>query len=101
MAVEPQAGGDELDVQVYRSRRVADMYLMVPAGDDLSEIPEALLQKFGVPEESFRFRLTPGRRLARVDPAQLRAALETQGYYLQLPPEVRVEELLKRLSDER
>jgi uncharacterized protein YcgL (UPF0745 family) len=30
--------------------------------------------------------LTPDRTLARADPEQVRQQLETQGYYLQLPP---------------
>ncbi len=73
-------------VQVYRSSKVADMYLLLPKDADPSTLPEALLTRFGAPQPAFSFALTSDRRLARIEPARLRAALDDPGYYLQLPP---------------
>ena len=41
-------------------------------------------------------RLAPGRRLARVAVEQVLAALGKQGYFLQLPPELPIEEEIAR-----
>lgn len=71
---------------VYRSPRKADTYLYVAREDDFSEVPEALLEVFGTPEFALDFDLTPARRLAREDPAQVLANLEGQGFHLQMPP---------------
>ena len=79
-------------VTVYRSKRIVDMYLYVAyveEGDDLEAVPEALLRRFGTPVEALRLALTADRKLARVAAADVLAALEAQGYYLQLPPDPR------------
>lgn len=49
-------------------------------------MPEALLGTFGNPEPAFVFHLTAQRALAHADPAQVLAAIQEKGFYLQLPP---------------
>src|SRR5690606_35144420 len=58
-----QHGG--LHCRVYRSPRRAEMYLFVPAAEDLARVPEELLARFGKPELALVFELVPGRSLAR------------------------------------
>lgn len=72
---------------VYRSNRKEDTYLMVPSKEALDELPEGLLTVFGPPEFSFEFELTEGRKLVQANAEDVRQALETQGFYLQMPPE--------------
>ena len=55
---------------------------------DLSVLPEVLLQRFGTPQFSFCFELTPERVLATTDAGTVHAAIVDQGFYLQLPPRV-------------
>jgi uncharacterized protein YcgL (UPF0745 family) len=73
-------------VQVYRSPLKDEMYLIVDRRDGLERVPEDLLKRFGRPEPSIVFRLTPERRLARADTAAVIEALDERGFYLQLPP---------------
>ncbi len=75
-------------VIVYKSVRVADMYLFVDQHEGLDRVPAALLARFGKPEEALRLKLTPERRLARSDAPAVLAAIATHGFYLQLPPRI-------------
>lgn len=73
-------------VRVYRSSRRQDMYLYVDAGTDLEPVPEALLERFGKPVEALSLMLTADRRLARADAARVLESIESDGFYLQMPP---------------
>lgn len=52
----------------------------------LSCLPEELLSLFGKPQEVMTMLLRPEKPLSRVDVQKVIEALETKGYYLQLPP---------------
>ena len=71
---------------VFRARRNADTYLFVDHAEGFARVPEALLDEMGGTERVLTFGLDEGRRLARVSGAEVLAAIEAQGYYLQLPP---------------
>jgi uncharacterized protein YcgL (UPF0745 family) len=71
---------------IYKSLRKADAYLYVVNADDFAAVPTALREKLGRLEFVLKLELTPERKLARADAAQVIAALSDQGYYLQLPP---------------
>ncbi len=71
---------------VYRSARHEGMYLYVPKSEDLSRVPEALLQRFGKAELAMTLLLHPERQLARVDVGKVLDELQDQGFYLQMPP---------------
>lgn len=71
---------------VYRSRRNPDTYLYVSHEEGLSRVPEALQRELGGTERAMTLVLTPERRLARTNGAQLMSAIREHGYYLQLPP---------------
>lgn len=73
-------------VIVYKSVKVADMYLFVDQHDDLERVPPSLLQRFGRPVEAMRLELTPERRLARSEAASVLESIATRGFYLQMPP---------------
>jgi uncharacterized protein YcgL (UPF0745 family) len=75
---------------VYRSRPQYDMYLYVIEKDNFENIPEALMKKFGMPEFSLDFELTPERNLARADTAEVIKSLESTGYYLQMPDKMAI-----------
>ena len=74
-------------VTVYRSKRIADMYLYVDTEEDLSRVPDELLKRFGTRIEALRFELTRERTLARADPLIVLEKLDSDGYFLQLPPD--------------
>jgi len=109
---------DELEVAVYRSPRHELMYVYLPMTApaervedeasgalaakntghdprekeppecDLASLPEVLLDRFGVPEFSFAFTLTPGRKLVAADAETVLRAIQNQGFYLQMPPQI-------------
>ena len=80
--------------QIYRSPRREEMYLYVDKARGLDDVPEALLRQFGEPEPVMTLLISPERRLARADATEVLAQIETQGYYLQMPPTA--DELLRR-----
>ena len=74
------------------------MYLYVDKKEGLGRVPAELLAIFGTPKLVFDLLLTPQRKLAREDIAQVLANIEQQGYHLQMPPQE--EEDLISLPDE-
>ena len=75
-------------VIVYKSVRVADMYLFVDARDGLERVPAPLLARFGTPVEALRFELTAERKLSRSEAPIVLDALANRGFYLQMPPTI-------------
>ncbi|HET8705735.1 MAG TPA: YcgL domain-containing protein [Pseudomonadales bacterium] len=71
---------------IYRSPKRDEMYLYVAKQDQLSRVPEELLTLFGTPTHVMDMPLTEKRQLARVETAKVLAALEENGYFLQMPP---------------
>lgn len=73
-------------VDIYRSKRKEGAYLYVSKDMPLEKLPDALSRQFGVPEFAMTLELTPERKLARVDILHVMNALNTQGFFLQMPP---------------
>lgn len=71
---------------VYLSSRKDEMYLYVNKSEQLSRVPEALLERFGNPRHVMDIPLTNARKLARVDTEQVMADIDKKGYFLQMPP---------------
>lgn len=80
--------------EIFRSSRKEEMYLYVDRTRGLKDVPEALLQQFGEPKSVMTIALTPERRLARAEAAEVLDAIERQGFFLQMPPTAA--ELLRR-----
>lgn len=71
---------------VYKSLRKEETYLYVSLKDDLSEVPDALMDTFGTPQLVTKLLLTPERKLALVTAQKVMDSIEENGFYLQLPP---------------
>ncbi|TBR13568.1 MAG: YcgL domain-containing protein [Lysobacter sp.] len=71
---------------VYKSLRKADTYVYLATRDDFAPLPEAVRAELGGLAFVLEVELTPERRLARVDVAQVRAQLVERGFHLQMPP---------------
>ena len=84
----------QLICEIFRSSRKEEMYLYVDRSRGLADVPEVLMKQFGEPESVMTLVLTPDRKLARVDVAEVLAAIEQQGFFLQMPPTAA--ELLRR-----
>ncbi|MBN2647844.1 MAG: YcgL domain-containing protein [Thiotrichales bacterium] len=75
-----------IQVSAYRSPKKQELYLFVPQADGLEKLPKELLVMFGQPQFVFDFTLTPERKMAREDAVEVYQALNTKGFYMQMPP---------------
>lgn len=71
---------------VYRSRRKPGTYVYLPEENDWSDVPEHIRQILGETEQFLELALTPERQLALCTGADVIAAIQEQGFYLQMPP---------------
>lgn len=78
--------------KIYRSGKRAETYLYLCAGKDLADLPEGLLNSFGEAHFVMELDLDTRLKLARVDVGRVIESLQQVGYFLQLPPELPVEE---------
>jgi len=81
---------------IYRSGKKAETYLYLADELDFADLPAALQESFGIPSVVMKLQLSANRRLARVDVESVLECLAKQGYYLQLPPKLPVEEEIAR-----
>ncbi|GGA79598.1 YcgL domain-containing protein [Arenimonas soli] len=77
-----------MQAYVYKSLRKPDTYLYLRKQDDFSVLPPAVREPLGELVFVLEFALTESRRLARADPAVVRANLQAHGFHLQFPPTV-------------
>ena len=73
---------------VYKSLKKADTYLYLAKRDDFAGLPEPLRTQLGSLQFVLEVNLVPERRLARENPAVVRANLASRGFHLQFPPTV-------------
>ncbi|MGB1198479.1 MAG: YcgL domain-containing protein [Thalassotalea sp.] len=78
---------------VYKSPKKAHTYLFVKKRDDFSEVPDALKAMFGTPTLVTIINLATKDKLSLSDIDKVKENLNSQGFYLQLPPPQ--EDLLK------
>jgi len=71
---------------VYKSARRAETYLYLAVSDGFDVLPDALRQQLGNLTLALDFELTPDKRLAQADAANVIAQISATGYYLQVPP---------------
>ncbi len=65
------------------------MYLYLSAEDAFDRLPDELLSSFGTPVFVLSMELTAKRKLARVDTGKVISALRQEGYFLQMPPDLK------------
>ena len=82
--------------RVFRSSRKAETYLYLAQDRAFDDLPPELRRTFGEPVFVMQLKLSAERRLARVDVRSVLEQLETNGFFLQMPPELPVEEEITR-----
>ncbi|MDA0147052.1 YcgL domain-containing protein [Vibrio sp. LaRot3] len=70
---------------IYKSSKKEGAYLYLPKKDDFSQVPDQLMQMFGKPTMVMVVKLE-GRTLAQVDVEKVKQSLNSDGFFLQLPP---------------
>ncbi len=85
--------------QIFRSQKKDETYLFLVADLPFEELPEDLRATFGEPVFVMSLKLSAKSKLARVETQSVLESLREQGYFLQLPPKMPVEEeISKRFS---
>lgn len=70
---------------VYRSNKKEMTYLYLPEADDMSKVPEALMNMISPVERVLAFDLTADRALAMENASEVLKQLKEQGWFLQMP----------------
>lgn len=70
---------------VYRSSKKEMTYLYLPEADDMSNVPETLLNLISPVERVLEFDLTADRTLAQENAAEVLSQIKEQGWFLQMP----------------
>ncbi|MCO7227267.1 YcgL domain-containing protein [Pleionea sp. CnH1-48] len=83
---------------IYRSSKKDEMYLYITERDDFSSVPEALMKVFGEPSFVMLINLAKRDKLARENIEDVKEALNTQGFYLQMPPVVEANQVAAQNS---
>lgn len=73
-------------VRIYRSSKKTEAYLYLAKKDSYDELPDELRKLFGQPILVMDMLLTPENTLARADAEKVLDSIESQGFYLQMPP---------------
>jgi len=77
---------------IYKSPKKDEMYLYLAKEDDFDAVPELLMARFGAPATLvMELELHPKRRLARANVKKVLKELAEEGYYLQMPPDLRAD----------
>ena len=86
---------------IYKSSKKDEMYIYIQAlktpndeqtpdaepVDPLSNVPEGIKKVFGQPQFVMGLELNPERKLARVNVSHVIDSIETNGFFIQMPPE--------------
>jgi len=81
---------------IYKSLKKNELYLYLQKKDDFSDIPEPLLNSFGKIEFVMELEITADRKLAREDSVKVLQSLEEKGFFVQMPPVIIPNALLKK-----
>jgi uncharacterized protein YcgL (UPF0745 family) len=81
---------------IFRSEKKEETYLYLEENLEFSDLPDDFRQTFGEPAFVMRLEFKPELKLARVDTRAVLDGLEENGYFLQLPPKLPIEEEISR-----
>ena len=76
----------EMEVDVFKTPQRPHTFLYLPKGLPSEDWPEGLAAIFSEPQKVLSLLLTPDQPLAMQTAVEVISALETQGYFLQMPP---------------
>ena len=71
---------------IYRSTKKQQTYLFIKQRDNFTDVPKPLMSLFGTPTLVTMINLATKEKLALADINKVKENLESDGYYLQLPP---------------
>ena len=93
-----QSSPQTRSVAVYRSEQVTDLYVYIGADATLDVLPAELRARFVRNVLVMTLELTPQQKLARAVAQNVLTQIDRVGFYLQMPPEVRLFNSAGRLT---
>jgi uncharacterized protein YcgL (UPF0745 family) len=72
--------------EVYRCSKKEGMYIYVAKEQGVDPLPDGLKLRTGKLELAMMLVLTEEKKLARANAVEVISAIESQGFYLQMPP---------------
>jgi uncharacterized protein len=72
--------------EIYKSSKIADLYVYIKKGSGLECLPEPLMARMGNASLIMELELNSSRKLARADVLKVMEKLECDGFYVQMPP---------------
>jgi uncharacterized protein YcgL (UPF0745 family) len=85
-----------INCRIFKSDRKSDTYLFLAADCLFEDLPENLRTTFGEPVFVMDLTLGTDSKLARMNTQSVLESLQEPGYFLQLPPELPLEEEISR-----
>lgn len=71
---------------IYKSAKKPDTYLYIPYDTEFEDLPEGLTQLWGTPELVMHLDLNKRSSLALCSIEEVKARIDEEGYFLQMPP---------------
>ena len=90
----------ELNCYIYRCSAKTDMYIYLAEKDNFDILPEDLSKNLGILEFTLELVLNKDKKLACEDPVKVMENLKNQGFHLQMPAEMPVDQLLEKIAKE-
>jgi uncharacterized protein YcgL (UPF0745 family) len=85
--------------RIFGSDKNSETYIFLAPNCAFEDLPAELQATFGEPVFVMSLELGPERKLSRSDATKVLESLHEQGYFLQLPPKLPVEEeIFRRFS---
>jgi uncharacterized protein YcgL (UPF0745 family) len=85
-----------INCRIFRSDCKSETYLFLAADRLFEDLPENLRTAFGEPVFVMNLTLGTDSKLARMNAQSVLESLQKQGYFLQLPPGLPLEEEISR-----
>lgn len=85
---------NKITVSAFKSSKKEELYVFVDKQKGLDVLPAEFLVMFGDTQFITDFDLTPDRKLGREDAEKVYQAIQTKGYFVQMPPNE-----IEKLSD--
>lgn len=77
---------EKVNVCAYKSNKKEALYVFVDQKKGLDALPAEFKVMFGETQYVTEFELTPTRKLGREDPEKVYQAIQSKGYFIQMPP---------------
>lgn len=77
------------------------MYVYIRQRDDFTCLPDELSKRLGRLDFAMQIELTANKKLARETPDIVLENLRKQGFHLQMPANIAVDDILARIAEEQ